>query len=176
MHVFEYGCGGSTLFFTSRAASVTSVEHNAVWVNLVRASIPATQQNKWRLLQIEATRRSDSELLDPADPELYASSDESHGSSNFEAYARAIDRYPDHHFDIVLIDGRARPSCVMHSHRKVKPGGFLILDDAQRLHYKAVQQCMSGGEWVHRGFYGPGPYAAHFWLTAIWHRVAQGRS
>ena len=36
--VFEYGCGGSTLFFAQRANSVASVEHNGIWARSVTAA------------------------------------------------------------------------------------------------------------------------------------------
>jgi hypothetical protein len=36
--IFEYGCGGSTLFFAQRARSVASVEHNGKWARTVTAA------------------------------------------------------------------------------------------------------------------------------------------
>jgi hypothetical protein len=33
--VFEYGCGGSTIFFAARAASIECVEHNRAWATSV---------------------------------------------------------------------------------------------------------------------------------------------
>lgn len=35
--VFEYGCGNSTLFWSQRAKSVTSVEHDAKWFDNIRS-------------------------------------------------------------------------------------------------------------------------------------------
>src|SRR5712692_963092 len=37
--VFEYGCGGSTLFFAARAARVVCVEHNKSWALSVGAAL-----------------------------------------------------------------------------------------------------------------------------------------
>lgn len=39
MHVFEYGSGSSTHFFSQRVATVTSVEHDSKWIDAVRADI-----------------------------------------------------------------------------------------------------------------------------------------
>ena len=41
MRVFEYGSGYSTLFFASRCRSVTSVEHDAAWLAVLRGMAPA---------------------------------------------------------------------------------------------------------------------------------------
>jgi hypothetical protein len=39
--IFEYGCGNSTLFWSSRAKSVHSVEHDSVWFEKVFSKLPA---------------------------------------------------------------------------------------------------------------------------------------
>jgi len=39
--VFEFGCGGSSLWWASRAAEVTSVEHDAAWAARVAETAPA---------------------------------------------------------------------------------------------------------------------------------------
>lgn len=46
-----------------------------------------------------------------------------------------IKKFPDNYFDIVLVDGRSRPSCLFHSLNKVKKGGLLVLDNAEREYY-----------------------------------------
>jgi hypothetical protein len=46
--VFEYGTGMSTFFYASRAASVTSVEDNAEWANLIRSQKPGNVEIKHR--------------------------------------------------------------------------------------------------------------------------------
>jgi hypothetical protein len=70
-----------------------------------------------------------------ADPYSYLSSDANASGYTFRRYVTQIDEFSDDYFDIVMIDGRARPSCIMHSVRKVKPGGLIILDNADRSYY-----------------------------------------
>ncbi|MEA2488493.1 MAG: hypothetical protein QOH21_285, partial [Acidobacteriota bacterium] len=41
MRVFEYGSGGSTLFYLRHGASVVSVEHDAEWGDVVRGAATA---------------------------------------------------------------------------------------------------------------------------------------
>lgn len=66
----------------------------------------------------------------------------------------------------MAIDGRARPSCLAHAWRKVKPGGHLLLDDSEREHYAAAARPLAG--WPRRDLFGPGPYLRIFFRTTIW--------
>jgi hypothetical protein len=45
-------------------------------------------------------------------------------------YVQAIDVHPDHIFDLVLVDGRARTECIRHAIPKIKPGAYLMLDNS----------------------------------------------
>jgi predicted O-methyltransferase YrrM len=58
----------------------------------------------------------------------------------YRNYVEQIDAFADATFDIVLVDGAARPSCIMHSIHKVKPGGLLIVDNTTT--YNIFQQIM----------------------------------
>lgn len=40
MHMFEYGSGNSTLFYSDKVASVVSVEHNMSWFEKVKGELP----------------------------------------------------------------------------------------------------------------------------------------
>lgn len=42
MDVFEFGSGGSTVYFSSRVGSVTAVEEDAKWATLVEAELKKT--------------------------------------------------------------------------------------------------------------------------------------
>ena len=48
------------------------------------------------------------------------------------SYATFIDSFPDHSFDLIVIDGRARAACIQHAIRKVKKGGYLLIDNSER--------------------------------------------
>src|SRR5207247_1055934 len=94
--------------------------------------------------------------IDPGRPEHYVSGNPLYGGYHFRQYACSIDAFPENHFDLVLIDGRARPSCARHSARHVRVGGWVVLDDAVRPHYAAIQEQFDGGGWERRDFEGPG--------------------
>ena len=117
--IFEYGCGGSTIFFATRAARVECVEHNSKWATSVTAAI-LTQQLSNVHIRIEQAGR---------EPPLSDSS-----------YCRALDRA----FDIVVVDGWAlgkcsesdrravmyRAACFARAEEFAKPGSIIVLDDA----------------------------------------------
>lgn len=135
--VFEYGSGGSTLFWLSLGASCVSVEHNPDWYALMKSRLPSGASIDYRFVPQESNPAI-SEKSDPADPTHYVS-DEGHAYS-YKNYVEQIDPFPDQYFDLVVIDGRARPSCLMHSVAKVKRNGLLVLDNADRDYYLARTQ------------------------------------
>jgi SAM-dependent methyltransferase len=167
--VFEFGSGGSTFFFLDLGASVTSVEHEAAWHARVAAALPA-----------EARARAVLRLVEPRPP-APGESDRAYVSAKFdgvprdyESYARSIDAEPDGSFDLVLVDGRARVACVRHARAKVRPGGYLVLDDSSRPEYAAIPVLLAG--WLCRRFSGLGPGKRLPAETASWGRPVAARA
>ncbi|HEY3329753.1 MAG TPA: hypothetical protein VGK19_07025 [Capsulimonadaceae bacterium] len=170
MMVFEYGSGGSTMFWAKAGASVVSIEHDEEWSKAVVAAAATRGFDKVDLKLILPVDVGASPG-DPADPARYSSSRDEYKTFSFEAYAKAIDAYPDNSFDIVLVDGRARPSCFVHAQSKVKPGGWLILDDAQRESYQRVQREIDS-TWARKAFPGLAPSKDQWGTTAMWQKAA----
>jgi predicted O-methyltransferase YrrM len=168
--VFEYGSGGSTLFFAKHANRIVSVEHDQNWAHNVTQAMQDKGLTNWDYYLVEPTATS-ALTNEPSDPLSYASQSTQYQGQSFADYAQTIDKYPDAHFDIILIDGRARTSCFIHSVNKVKVNGFLILDNAERQYYNYIHADLAKRNWKKFDFYGPGPYIGYFWQTCIWQRV-----
>lgn len=169
MRVLEWGTGGSTVFFARRVAEVESVEHEKAWLEKVDATLKSRGLRNVRLnfrppvaVAPDAVRRKDR-------PEDYASGTRQYPNHDFRDYAAFADTLPSECFDLVVIDGRARPSCFVHGYSKVRPGGYLMLDDAQRGHYVLVHERLNAMGWLRVPFYGPGPYGGDFRFTCLWH-------
>lgn len=159
--VFEYGSGGSTLFLAARAGSLVSVEHDREWFEATRKALGEGAPNCEYLL------REPVETADP--PADYRSSNATeYPGLSFQAYIQAIDDYPDGHFDLVVVDGRARPACARRALPKVRPGGFLMLDDSDREHYTDVERDLSG--WGRLDFKGPAPHKLDPAQTSVWRK------
>lgn len=107
--------------------------------------------------------------FDIADPMVYLSATSLFKGYNFRNYASQIDCFPDDYFDVVMIDGRARPACIVHSASKVKLGGLLILDNAERSYYTSKTQGYLLDYACHE-FYGAGPLTYSMWQTNIYVR------
>ena len=167
--VFEYGSGGSTLFWLSNECSCVSVEHDPEWHGLVRGRIAETSSLDYRLVPPEPVVTAE-ELGDPADPHSYRSDDINFTGCSFRKYVSRIDSFPDGSFDVVLIDGRARPSCIMHSAGKVRIGGLLVLDNADRDYYTRNTHPYLDGYTATR-FHGAVPSLTWFSVTDIYTRV-----
>ena len=166
--VFEYGSGGSTLFWLSfEAALVVSIEHDRQWFDLLNQHVGQLPYVDYRLITPE--RETFDGPHNPADPTCYCSEGASFCGYSFRNYVGQIDEFPNDYFDVVSIDGRARPSCIMHSVGKVKPGGILILDNAERSYYTAQTQLYLQNYRCNE-FYGAGPSVGWMWQTDIYVR------
>lgn len=166
--VFEYGSGGSTLFYSKRVKQVVTVEHDLDWhASVVQALSTAGISNCTYLLAPPESVNASPE--DPSDPTTYCSARQLHRDHRFRGYAASIEDYADEFFDLISVDGRARPSCVWHAHVKVKVGGYLLLDNSERDHYYRARGILA--DWEDHHFYGPGPYGSRFWRTSVWRRT-----
>lgn len=169
MSVFEWGSGGSTVYFASRVERLITIEHDAGWLDVVRNALAAPgMDTAWQGLLIPPEHSG--QQHDPADPGSYSSTDEPWNGYTFRGYASAIDAFADSAFDVIMVDGRARPSCAAHAIAKVKAGGYLILDNAERPHYRWIHQNMENLGWETRNLSGPGPYLRQFWGGTAWRK------
>lgn len=171
MRVFEYGSGGSTMFFSRRVKEVVSVEHDPVWHTKIAQAIRERNRTNCELHLCEPIIDPLWAGKDPSDPDAYISTDDQFRGRSFHAYATSIETHPPGAFDVVLVDGRARPSCLKHAIGKVKDGGLLMVDNAERSEYQRSYDLLDNPRWKRKDFYGPGPYNQYFWQTTIWKRV-----
>jgi FkbM family methyltransferase len=171
--VFEYGAGGSSMFFGKRVEELVSVEHDKTWFETTQVAMQDLQRQfgtQWTGILAEAEPHNPPADGSPADPLAYTSADENFSGQTFHRYAEAIDAYPDEYFDVVLIDGRARPSCFLHAMTKVKIGGYVILDNAERDSYAYIEETAEKIGFEKREFWGPGPYNHYCWRTIFLQR------
>ncbi|MCL4219075.1 MAG: class I SAM-dependent methyltransferase [Candidatus Hydrogenedentes bacterium] len=101
----EWGAGRSTVWLAARVGALTSVEHNAEWHRRVQEQLVRFGADHVKL------------VLEPLDS---------------PAYVEIVQQSPDASLDFVLVDGRRRDECALAALPKLKPGGWFILDNAQR--------------------------------------------
>lgn len=141
--VFEYGSGGSTLYWVERGAECVSVEHDAAWYERLKGRLSELPGVEYRLAS--PTPLPDNEVPGSVDdPASYLSANSHYRGYGFRSYAAQIDDFPPDHFDLVMVDGRARPSCIRHAVPRLKPGGMLVVDNSDRRHYASALREVSG--------------------------------
>jgi predicted O-methyltransferase YrrM len=126
--VLELGSGRSTVWFGRRAGRVISLEDNEFWHG-------STQQRleKAGLVNVELRLRP------------------------VEEFPMEISELPDEGFDLVVVDFLEAPmvsriDCLGPAMKKVRPGGFLLLDDSDRPGYAEAFEMLAG--WRFRKFTG----------------------
>lgn len=126
---FEYGAGASTLWLARRCRRVVSVEHDPRWWPLLAR----------RLAQVHNVEPQ----LVPGVPvprvAAYASGRAGWRGLDFTAYVHAI-RRAGGPFDLIVIDGRARGSCLLEARDHLAPGGLILFDDSSRKRYRRAFQ------------------------------------
>ena len=144
--VLEWGAGGSTRAVLEGCAFIeryVSIEHNSAWFAKVRDKV--------------TDPRLELHLVEPSEPEpksLETGTSKERQERNREivewrlraevdpalmaAYVAKPRSLPDPEFDLVLVDGRARAFCIREGFTMLRPGGALVLHDAQRDEYHAA--------------------------------------
>lgn len=170
--VFEYGGGGSTLFFLNRVAEVVTAEHSGEWFRILGETVSKKGNKNWSGQFISMEKGDLVTNPDISNPDHYSSDDAPSKGHNYRDYASHIDKYPDGYFDCVLVDGRARPSCLKHALTKIRKGGYLVLDNSDRAYYLEKM-----GAVVSQSFskevdqFAPCPYLREFTKTTIWKKI-----
>ncbi len=158
MKVFEWGSGGSTVYYSQKAGTVISVESSPEWHKNVSEVLK--KRNITNCLYLLKKPKA-------SDAPNYPTTDSKYQGLDFEDYCKAIDG-SDGHFDLVSVDGLARPFCIRHALKKMKPGGFLLLDDSeQKRHVKGVAE-LAGFE--RQNFTSPKFYIYRCHFVTIWQK------
>ena len=115
MQVFEFGSGGSTLFFAQQCKSVTSVEDNAHWCEIVAARLARRGIENANVRYLPVAFTGEEEFL---------------ASEYLKAVRQSI-------FDVIVVDGtewtaNVRPNCFRAAEEQIAPGGIIVVDDSWR--------------------------------------------
>ena len=139
--IFEWGGGGSTLFFLKKGCRVTTVESSRQWVEELEQQIHALgpeARSRWDLRFVAIVDNND-----PAVPEY------------IDQVATGAP------WDLVMVDGWSRLKCLLEGMHHVTPGGVLVLDNANQKQFESVPNVMH--DWERHAFRGLG--VARSWAT-----------
>jgi Methyltransferase domain len=143
---FEFGSGSSTIWLAARVKSIVSIEHNSTWERIVRLRLP------------------ENATLHLAE----AHGDGSEAPEN-DPYTGAL-KDADGRFDLVLVDGMARNTCVRLAVDRLTDCGLILLDDADRVAYRPAHEHLQRRGFGRLDFYGPKPGAGYLSTTSAFSR------
>lgn len=106
----EWGSGKSTLWFAQRIKHLTSVEHDEAWYKTVSSKLKANNISNVNYILCKA-----------------AEGQEKPGESS---YVQVVNTFSKDGLDFVLIDGLYRDVCANMVFEKIRPGGIIVLDNA----------------------------------------------
>jgi FkbM family methyltransferase len=119
--VLEWGSGGSSLFFSKFVKSWDSVEHDAVWY---------TKMQDYSKSLVNVNVFTVAHTWDGFDDGTYG---------QFQEYVDLPKTFGKQ-FDVVIVDGRARPACARSVERNnlLAPNGVVVIHDWERAQYHVV--------------------------------------
>ncbi len=126
--ILEFGAGRSTPWFAQRAGRVLSFEDNGFWVGHTRERL-----DQLGLASVELRLRG------------------------VEEFSREVAALPPSSFDLVVVDFLEAPAVTRidvlePAMQRVRPGGYLLLDDSDRPGYAEAYKLLAG--WKERRFSG----------------------
>ncbi len=171
--IFEFGGGGSTLFFCKNVAQVATVEHDKDWFEALTETITNKGYTNWQGFFVTPEEViPNGSARHPNNPDDFLSGAPSLVNLSFEKYAKSINSFPDNYFDIILVDGRARPSCFKQAIPHLKIDGLMVIDNTERSYYlSGFQDLMAQSFRVELHDFGPGSYVADFTRTTILRKI-----
>lgn len=132
--MLEWGCGGSTTFFSKYVSEYFSIEHNKNWYDKVKKE---TKENV-HMFHIPKNGKFDNKRVNK-----YEDLEKSGRSQEFKDYIH----YPqkiNKIFDAVLIDGRARPECAKFISNYITKKSVIFVHDyfckKYRKHYWVIEE------------------------------------
>lgn len=118
--ILEYGSGGSTAMACDLGKRVFSVESDADWCAMMQGWL-ADQANGNRVTMHHAEVGKTGKWGRPVEPKAFR---------HFPGYPLSVwDREDFEHPDVVLVDGRFRPACLLATAFRIKRPIHVLFDD-----------------------------------------------
>ena len=138
--VFEYGCGYSTLFWSTFAENVHSVENNKNWFEKIQKLIIEK-----KIQNINLSHKENDDFI-----------------NNIEIQNKK--------FEIILIDSFARVKCIKKSINFLSENGIIILDNSDRIIYKRGVNFLIRNNFKKINFVGLSPNTFHLEKATIFYK------
>jgi hypothetical protein len=142
-HIFEYGCGASTLFFSKITDHLISLETNPKWLKIISEKLPKNAKNQIFLNENGLTDK------------------------NYENFAKNYAKKHNQKFDFLIIDSLKRFNCSKEAIFAIKNSGTIILDDSERKNYQKIFDFFAENGFKKQVFIGIAPGQTRLKNTTI---------
>ncbi|MEF1254501.1 hypothetical protein [Vibrio sp. M260112] len=139
--IFEFGSGNSTNFYSARASFVHAVEHDEKWVEYLRRNNFLKGNVSLQHVSLE------------------------------DGYSRSFEKRSDTGtFDLIIVDGRERVSCIKSVISLVNECAVIVLDDSERERYKDAIEALTKANYKQLDFYGLAPNVTYKKCTSVFYK------
>lgn len=111
----EWGSGRSTTWYGVRLKSLLSIEYNHSWYSIVNRKLKEKEVENVECRYIPL----DHSLNQPTLPRY----------DQTPKYVKVVEEFDDESIDFVVVDGHYRQACILEALKKIKSGGFLLVDN-----------------------------------------------
>ena len=160
LKIFEFGAGNSSIFYAKKTKSVISIEHSPEWFKIIKSNDKYKYENlDIRLVEIPK--------------ELEAKGYHTMAFTNTEnEYVFSL-KNTGKKFNIVVVDGLFRNSCIIHSLESLTEDGIVFLDNTSKHYVKDLKlgtDFLADNGFRRLDFYGMGPIYSRKSCTSIFYR------
>ena len=148
MTCLEWGMGGSTLRFGKEVDRWYSLEHNSQWYHDIMHQVSELGLAKKIIGKLCSSGSWDSVRRwtdgDPRWPKRWADLERTMKAYGWKDYCTGFKHFGTVTFDLVFVDGRARPECVKQIVESGRLEGILLVHDwkKHRSHYNVILERM----------------------------------
>ena len=155
MELFEWGSGGSTLFFSQKVKKIISIEHDKEWYN-------------YEINKLSNLKNLELYLIEPEQNGIYKNKRKGYENLYFDSYVNFIDKYDK--FDVIIVDGRQRNECFKKALQHVKKDGIIVFDNFDRNYYYKSLKLIDKNEFEIINCRGFVPFGTMQSLTTIFRK------
>lgn len=156
--IFEFGCGASTLFFSSKVKKVISLESNRRWFEIITS-----------ILKNSGDFLLEKNYFSNANCEIFLNED-ALNQDEYQYFAQNYSQKNNIKFDFLIVDSLKRFECVKNSFEAIKTDGYLILDDSERPNYRKIFDFLHKNNFSYQDFVGIAPAQLRIKKTTFFRR------
>ena len=160
LEVFEFGAGNSSIYYARKVKNVISIEHSPEWHKIIKTN----DKYKYKNLDVRLV-----EIPEELKIKGYHTMAFTNTENEYVFSLKNLNRK----FNIVVVDGLFRNSCIQHSLDSLTSDGIIFLDNTSKHYEKELKvgtDFLASKGFRRLDFYGMGPIYSRKSCTSIFYR------